>query len=353
MGKEIQFEVSQERFGPFAKYLEDENVTDLDFNNNNLWVTDLRKGTYMANETISPIFLSKFISDIANETNSSFNQSNEVLEADTEDLRINMIHESVTQEVSISIRRTPSFVRNTIGTMISSNYCSKKILSFMINTILAGMTGLMCGGINTGKTELLKFLTQYIKDEDKVVFIEEKREIHYSSFKKNASSTSIKLTANIDYRKAIKTALQHNAKWLILTEIRGDESKDFIEAASAGIPGLTTLHLKDLRTMPDRILTTQAENENEQITNRVYEYINWAALIKTYKLENGGIGRKIDQICVYWREKEKNNMFMILDDGTYNFNLPDFMRKKFESKGIEDPFSCEIVEKFFRKDVSA
>ena len=51
------FEPTEEQFGVFWKYLQDVNVTDVDYNGRELCITDLVKGHYKAEEQIDDRFL--------------------------------------------------------------------------------------------------------------------------------------------------------------------------------------------------------------------------------------------------------------------------------------------------------
>ena len=109
------FTPSKEQFGVFWKYLEMPEVTDVDYNGKELWITDLRMGRYRAKEEITDTFLTTFTHNIANCVNCQFNHVNKVLEADTREFRISILHDSVaTTGISVCIRKSPAFLRNTI-----------------------------------------------------------------------------------------------------------------------------------------------------------------------------------------------------------------------------------------------
>lgn len=70
------------------------NVTDVDYNGSELWITDLKIGRYRVKEHLSDAFISTFTHNISNCVNRQFNNANKVLEADTRELRISIIHEA-------------------------------------------------------------------------------------------------------------------------------------------------------------------------------------------------------------------------------------------------------------------
>ena len=46
MGEIMTFEPTEAQFGVFWKYLQRPNVTDVDYNGSELWITDLKIGRY-------------------------------------------------------------------------------------------------------------------------------------------------------------------------------------------------------------------------------------------------------------------------------------------------------------------
>ena len=143
---EVLYDLTPEQFGPLWKYIEDPEVTDIDFNGRTLWITNLRTGRYPANENLTDDFLTAFAHNMGNCVNKPFNNANKILEADTKDLRISILHDSIaTTGMSICIRKAPPIVRNTISGMIRNGYCQKDILALLINCALTGMNFVVGG----------------------------------------------------------------------------------------------------------------------------------------------------------------------------------------------------------------
>ena len=106
------FEPTPKQFGVFWEFIENPTVTDIDYNGRELWITDLKKGKYKKNITLSDSFISTFTHNIANSVNGNLNKVNKILEADTKELRISVIHDSVaTSGISICIRKSPCLIR--------------------------------------------------------------------------------------------------------------------------------------------------------------------------------------------------------------------------------------------------
>ena len=128
------WELTEAEFGPFYPYIQDKNVPDIDYNGKTLWIADLKKGRYRARADITEEFVERFTHRIANRVNKPFNRASNVLEAETNELRISIVHESAAVSGrSICIRKSLPKVRHTVESMLESGYCSLEVLSLLIN----------------------------------------------------------------------------------------------------------------------------------------------------------------------------------------------------------------------------
>ena len=72
-----------ESFGPFLPFVEDEEVTDINYNGQDTWIDHLKKGRFQVDLPITPEFVNQFATRISNVVSKSFNKSNNLLEAET------------------------------------------------------------------------------------------------------------------------------------------------------------------------------------------------------------------------------------------------------------------------------
>lgn len=346
------FEPTPEHFGAFWKYIEEPTVTDIDYNGKALWITDIKKGRYEANEKISAQFLSTFTHNISNCVNKQFNNANKVLEADTKELRISIIHNSVaTSGISICIRKSPPLVRNTIRSMIEDKYCREEVLHLLLNCVAAKMNFVFGGDPASGKTECAKFFMQFIPKEERVITIEDSLELHYPEINKGADAVELRVGQGFSYTDAIKACLRQNPKWLVLSEARSIEVTSLLEQWSTGVNGFTTIHLDDLRKLPDRIQEMMNDvNDADRMENRIYRYVDIGILVRRMEDEDGCIRRYIDQLCFYSREENENKIYMIVKDGELvSKELPSEILKRFAFANIEKPFYCTKMQDYIEE----
>ena len=340
--RELWKDFKDEYYGPLLHFVKDDNVTDINFNGKDVWIDDLTVGRYKADLELSKDFIEQFTVRVSDAVSANFNQYNQLLEAETDVLRISIIHESVANTGrSISIRKTPIVKRLSFNKMINEGYATKEVLSLLRHCVEGKMNALICGLPGAGKTELLKYLTSFIPSQDRVITIEDSLEIHYAAINDGKDCVELKVDGDrFDYVKAIKACLRQNPQWILLSEARSSEVKYLIESMSTGTHCLTTIHTDDVRKVPDRIKNMIHETVvADRIDNDVFSFLDLAVLVRK-KIVNGKIIRYIDQVCFFSREQDENVTYMIVDNGKIvSTELPEQIIKKFKLSDIDDPFA--------------
>lgn len=325
--------LKEESFGPLLPYVLDEDITDINFNGMDVWVEHLKQGIYKVPVKLSKEFVNQFSIRVSNVVSEQINKYNNVLEAETDILRISIIHPSATNTgYAVSIRKTPAVMRLTAKKMLKEKYCSEEVLEFLIHCIGARLNIVFCGRPGAGKTELLKFLTQYIPKEEKVMTIEDNLEIHYKDINPGANCVELKVDEEFfPYTKAIKTALRQNPQWVLLSEARSVEVKYLLECFSTGLHGLTTLHTDDTRKIPDRIQNMmQDAYAASRLENDIYSFLNVGVLLRKNVTEKKEVVRFIDQICLFDRVEEQNVKHLLVEGGKFiSREIPQNIQKKF------------------------
>lgn len=340
--------LKDENYGLLLPFVQDINVTDINWNGMHLWIDDLTRGRYMSDVKLSDEFVNSFAIRISNVADRTFNKYNPKLEAETEELRITIIHDSVSHTgTCISIRKTPAIKRIEFEKSINNgSYCSRTVADFISNCIKAKLNVVICGLPGVGKTELLKYLTNYIQPRDRVITIEDTLEIHYSKINVGYDCLEFKVDENtFTYVDAIKESLRLLPQWILLSEARSKEVKYLIESLSTGAKCITTLHTDDVTKVPDRIENMlQSEAVSDSFKDQIYEFLDIAILVdKSIAVDDDGtehIERFISQVAVYTHDKDKNICNLIVDDGKLiNEQVQDSVLKKFKLAGINNPFN--------------
>ena len=211
----------------------------------------------------------------------------------------------------------------------------------MENAIRAHCTVVVGGLPGVGKTEYVKYLTQFIPAYERVYTIEDNLELRYSANNPGKDCVEIKISDTYGYSEALKASKRQLPTWVLLAEARGEEVRFLMENISAGVHCLTTVHLDDVSKLPDRLRNMgQTINEND-----VYSFIDIGVQIRSVVKEGEKIKRKVTQVICLSREDEKNGKTMIYEDGKIlTKDLPHDIKRKFELAGIKNPYLKENEE---------
>jgi pilus assembly protein CpaF len=318
----IAAEEEKEFFGPLYPFVKDNNLTDVDFNGKEIWVTDCNNGRYACSQqVISDGFVEQFTQRVANLVSKPFHKQNPVLEAETDQLRITIVHESVALTGRcICIRKSPPYVRLSYENILKTGYCSREVLDILLGCVAQKKNLIVIGEPGAGKTELCKFLSGYIPADEKVITIEDTPEWHYGELHPGHDCVELRINEQMDYSRAIKTCLRLNPKWIMLSETRSREVVHLVESLSTGVKGMTTLHTADVRNIPDRMLNMAGTSRDAtRFENDIYAFVDVGILVRRGSRKTAPnreeVKRYVVQICFFYRENGCNRLEMIVEDG--------------------------------------
>lgn len=114
----------------------------------------------------------------------------------------------------------------------------RKAVRYRKNIVVAGATG-------SGKTTFMKSLVDHIPDQERLVTIEDARELflRQSNVVHLLYSKGGQSTGNVSAKSCMEACLRMKPDRIILAELRGDESFYFIRNCASGHPGsITSCH---------------------------------------------------------------------------------------------------------------
>lgn len=124
-----------------------------------------------------------------------------------------MIHESVASTgTCICIRKTPPVQRITPKKALEEHYCEEKVLHLLANCVKAKLNMVFCGEPGVGKTECAKFLTAFIPPEQKVITVEDTKEVHYREINPEKDCVELKVNEYFSYNDAMTEVLRHDTE---------------------------------------------------------------------------------------------------------------------------------------------
>lgn len=319
-------------FGLLNPWINDDLITDINYNSKQVWVDHLEKGRYPIEPFSAHEFMQAMAYKIANFVNLPFNISAPILEAETKELRISMLHQSVCRSgLSISIRKTPALLR--INDQMMKAYAPGWVGTLLKEAIKGRWNILISGLPGSGKTELVKYLMKNIPAYQRVITIEDSLELRYGEIHPQKDHVMIKVSPLFDYEAAIKAALRQRPDWICVSEVRGREVMQLIQSCSTGASVLSTVHAENAHSIPQRLLHMMPDVDvtNTNLLALVHSTMDLGVHLEIQSSPKG-IHRKIKEIVYFYLDEQfKPKIKLIYSDGESNTELT---LKELPSKGI-------------------
>ena len=232
------------------------DVTDISFNGRDIYYVSNSKGRCKSKIVVEHQVAKDFIRQVANITEKQFSFTSPVLDTSIGRYRINATHQSVGRimdegVLTFSIRIASAEER--INRF--SDFFTKDIVE-LIKAILDNRQSVVIGGLtSSGKTEFQKFLLKILKENERVIVIDNVMELDQVR-NEYLDLTCWQVDTNNEYISSsllIRNALRNNPDWLILAEARGAEMVDVLSSAMTGLPIITTIHSRDCQSLPYRM----------------------------------------------------------------------------------------------------
>lgn len=287
------------------EFIANPNITDINYNGRDLWCDHLEKGRLVYSRYLTPEHFLMLCSRFANYVNRQFNALNPVLEADYGLLRVSMLHPHISSNLSLSIRKVSEVSRMNEQKIIEDKYISKQGLKFLKYAIESRLNIMISGLPGCGKTELLKFLTNYIDEKERVITIEDNYEINYGLLHPHKDSVSLRVDERFGYDDAIKCCLRQKPNWILVSETRGEEVVEMLRSVATGSHLISTIHARSAHEIPKRmaLMMPQTFHNNSSIYEQVIEHIDVGIHIDLKVDEEAGIFRYIREIVAYTNDE--------------------------------------------------
>ena len=319
-------------FGAFREYIENDDITDISYTNNGqIWLRSLTQGSYrVENPNINNAVVEKLAFQCSNVMGTTFNNANPFLDAESPELRLNFVHESIaTNGIALVIRKTPAKIRLKEETLLKEDYVTKDIHDFLIKCVLGHCNIMVCGETGSGKTEFVKYLASHTRENEKIITIEDTLELHLDKIYPHRDIVAMKTNNIASYSDVLVTCMRQNPKWILLSEVRSAEAVSAVRnSISSGHNILSTIHSDKASAIPHRMYALmESELDVEQFLNTIYRYVQLGVHIKAYYSKKyGKFHREIDEITEFYVDDDNkpvyNVLYQKLMDGTIKKKNP-------------------------------
>ena len=274
-------------FGPLLPYLQDDNITDVSYSNGGqVWLKTLDKGVYrVENPAIDNALMEKIAFQCANSMGKTFNMANPFLDAESAELRMNFVHDSIARNgIAVLIRKTPAKIRLQKEKIIAEDYIRLDIHDFLLQCVTGHCNILVSGETGSGKTEFVKYLAAHTKEDEKIITIEDTLELHLDRIFPHRDIVAMKTNNIASYSDVLVTCMRQNPRWILLSEVRSAEAVMAVRnSISSGHNILSTIHADKAASIPNRLYSLLESNiDLEQFLRSIHRYVQLGVHIKGY-----------------------------------------------------------------------
>ena len=340
-------------YGPLTELLAAKDINEIMVNGyNEVYVES--NGRIIKDDSVSFIddkHIIRVVQSLISETGKVIDVNNPIVDAILPDgSRVNAIVSPISLHPTITIRK---FKQNLVemNTLVGNGTLTPYMAEFLSAAMEAKFNIIISGGTSCGKTSILNTLSNYIKEDDRTITIEDSRELNLKSKHVVSLETKVDNYGNNDVtiRDLLRNALRMRPDRIIIGEIRGEEAFDLLQAMNTGCNGsMTTMHANSPKDALNRLETMVLMSGIDVPIKNLREYIDNAIdlIVHMERMPDGK--RKIVSISEVNGIKDNEliikNIFdfkidKVLDDGTIegkftlNKSIPNVL-KEMNKKGI-------------------
>jgi archaeal flagellar protein FlaI len=197
----------------------------------------------------------------------------------------------------------------TIVDLIQLGTVDPQIAAYLWILIEYQRSMIVSGAVASGKTSMLNAISMFIKPENKVITIEEVRELRLHE-------NWIPMTTRPSYQQGIqeitlfdllKSALRQRPDYIIIGEVRGEEAYTLFQSIAVGHGGLCSIHADSIDSVTKRLITRPMD-----IPPMMLPLMNTLIQIKRIAM-NDHVVRRIDQISEIIKIDEKTQKPVFAD----------------------------------------
>lgn len=290
--------------GILENLLRDNNINEIMINSCDQIFIEKNGSIVLSNEKFRDIDeLDRIIQKIVGDAGREVNLSNPIVDAMLYDgSRVNIILPPISKDNPCVTIRKFSEKKISVDELIKFNTINDEVAKFLNDIVFAKYNIVISGGTSSGKTTFLNALSEFIPNSERIVTIEDSRELQLHN-KENLVSLETRNANNsnkgkIDIKDLIKNSLRMRPDRIIVGEVRADETLDMLQAMNTGHEGaLTTAHANSTKDMLSRLETMVLRSSDNMPLEAVKRLINSAVEIIIQLQRVSSNKRRVTEIC--------------------------------------------------------
>ena len=329
-------------FGLFKPLIDNDDITDISYcNHGQIWVRSLTEGSKRVEiEGLNDAFVEKLAFQCSNVMGTTFNNAKPFLDAESTELRLNFVHESIaTNGIAVVIRKTPAKIRLNKEKLISEDYFTANIHDILMKCVEGHCNIMVSGETGSGKTEFVKYLASHTKENEKIITIDDTLELHLDKIFPHRDIVAMKTNNVASYSEVLVTCMRQNPKWILLSEVRSAEAVTAVRnSISSGHNILSTIHADKASAIPYRMYSLlESDIDVDQFLNTIYRYIQLGVHIKAYySKEYGKFHREVDEVVEFYVDENNKPQSHILYQKTFGKSPVQNMPTKYLKEYLEN-----------------
>ena len=248
-------------YGPIDRFLKDTTITEVMVNGPKYVYVERRGKIEQTDvEFVDEGHLRRIIDKIVAQVGRRIDEATPMVDARLPDgSRINaVIHPVAIGGPFLTIRKFSS-VPYTVADLINFGTLTPQVAHFVDACVRGRLNVVVSGGTGSGKTTLLNVLSSFIPGDERIVTVEDAKELkllqeHVCAME--SRPPNIEGVGEIRIRDLVRNALRMRPDRIIVGEARGAEALDMLQAMNTGHDGsLTTIHSNSPRDTLARVET--------------------------------------------------------------------------------------------------
>ncbi len=246
-------------FGPLQRYLDDPEVEEI-------WINDpsrvfvARGGRHELTTTIlTPAEVRDLVERMLKQSGRRLDVSSPFVDARLPaGHRLHAVLEGISADFAAVNIRKFLLRHSRLTDLVAAGALTDQAAAFLEGAVVAGLTVLVVGGTQAGKTTLLNCLAGAVPGSERIISAEEVRELrvpHPDWVAMECRPPGLEGTGEVTLRDLVRESLRMRPTRIVVGEVRGAEALDLLLALNAGLPGMATLHANSAREALAKLCT--------------------------------------------------------------------------------------------------
>src|SRR5438874_400821 len=248
-------------YGPIDRYLKEEEITEVMVNGpHSIYVERAGKIESTGTTFVDEDHLRRIIDKIVAQVGRRIDEATPMVDARLPDgSRVNaVVHPLAIGGPFLTIRKFASDPY-TVEDLIGFGTMNPATARFLQACVVGRLNVIVSGGTGTGKTTTLNVLSSFIPEDERIVTIEDAKELQLHQdhvLAMEARPPNIEGRGQVTIRDLVRNSLRMRPDRIVVGEVRGGEALDMLQAMNTGHDGsITTVHSNSPRDSLARIET--------------------------------------------------------------------------------------------------